>query len=95
MGGPAPNLYIGEVIQDNVFRIAGGEAGVKVSWTVTATRNDAYVRTYGAPVEVDKPERHRGKYLHPELYGQPLDLAIYLFGPPDEEIGVELMEEDQ
>lgn len=53
------------------FRIAGGRPGLKVSWEVKAVRDDPYVRTYGSPVEVVKPESKRGTFLHPELYGQP------------------------
>ena len=54
-------------------------AGQKVSWTVTGIRNDAYVRKYGAPVEQDKLAQHRGKYLMPDLYGQPEELGVHYF----------------
>ena len=52
------------------FRIAGGAPGAKVSWEVKALRNDLWVRTRGAPVEVDKEGLEKGTYQHPELYGQ-------------------------
>jgi hypothetical protein len=53
------------------FRIAGGVPGAKVSWEVKAVRNDLRMRTEGAPVEREKTGAERGKYQHPEYYGQP------------------------
>lgn len=75
VGGYAP-VYIAEEIQGNRFKIAGGRAGLKVSWTVTGVRNDPQVRVYGAPVEQAKPVSQRGKFLQPELHGQPASLRI-------------------
>lgn len=73
IGAAMPNLHIAAEIEKNEFLIAGGEPGMKVSWEVKGVRNDPYVRAYGAPVEVEKPEEERGRYLHPELYGQPAE----------------------
>ncbi|MCL4741710.1 MAG: hypothetical protein KJZ54_05840 [Phycisphaerales bacterium] len=90
IGGWAP-VYVAIEVQDNRFMIAGGQGGMKVSWRVEATRNDAYVRSYGAPVEIEKTDSERGKYLHPEVFGQPEELGIGYdpdaIGPqpPDEE----------
>ncbi len=53
------------------FRIAGGAPGAKVSWEVKAVRNDLWVQTRAMPVEVEKQGIEKGKYQHPELYGQP------------------------
>ncbi|TWT43895.1 hypothetical protein RAS1_02950 [Phycisphaerae bacterium RAS1] len=53
------------------FRVAGGTAGGKVSWRVEALRNDLRNRLHGAPVEREKTGLERGKYQHPEFYGQP------------------------
>ena len=76
IGGFAP-VYVAEEIADHNFLIAGGQPGLKVSWEVKGVRNDAYMRTYGAPVELEKPAEQRGKYLQPELYGQSRDLGIH------------------
>ena len=76
IGAPMPNLYIAQEIQDNAFRIAGGAPGKKVSWEVTAVRNDPYLRAHPAPAEVDKPAGERGTYLYPEGYGQPRELGL-------------------
>jgi len=44
---------------------------VKVSWLVTGIRHDRYANKHRGPVEVQKPTKEQGKYLHPELYGKP------------------------
>ncbi|HUW82873.1 MAG TPA: hypothetical protein VMZ31_08760 [Phycisphaerae bacterium] len=69
MGAPGPNLYIAKEIRDNRFSIAGGEAGMKVSWQVTGIRQDAWANAKRIPVEVAKSPQQRGTYLYPEAYG--------------------------
>lgn len=73
MGAPMPMLHVAAEIDPGdpvaAFRIAGGVPGARVSWEVKATRNDRWVRTYGAPIEEDKPASERGRYLEPALYG--------------------------
>jgi len=76
IGAPAPGLYIAEEIADHHFKIAGGPPGTKVSWQVTGVRQDAYAKAHPLQVEVDKPEKERGYYIHPELYGQPKEKGI-------------------
>jgi hypothetical protein len=58
------------------FRIAGGKPGRKVSWRVEALRNDNWMRMRGSPVEVEKQGFERGKYQHPELYGQSPEMGL-------------------
>jgi hypothetical protein len=73
-------LYIAQEVQATTtgsqFKIAGGSAGLKVSWQVTALRNDPYMQANGTPVVVDKPIDEQGTYLYPELYGQPESTAL-------------------
>ncbi len=69
IGAPGPYLYIAEKIANNRFRIAGGEPGMEVSWQVTGIRKDAFAEANRIQVEVDKPEKDRGKYLHPKAFG--------------------------
>jgi hypothetical protein len=76
IGGPGPNLYIAEEIQDNRFKIAGGEPELNVSWQMTGIRDDASARANLMRVEVDKPERKKGFYLDPEAYDQPASQGI-------------------
>ncbi|MCC7290969.1 MAG: hypothetical protein IT449_02785 [Phycisphaerales bacterium] len=82
VGGAAPKLHIAQPIANNRFLIAGGAPGLVVSWRVEAVRNDLFVQTYGAPVEVQKPEPLRGSFVHPELYGQPVERG-QLYVAPD------------
>jgi hypothetical protein len=77
IGASMPNLYVAVEIQGNRFKIAGGVPGKKVSWRVEAIRNDLWVQRYGYQTEQRKPEEYRGKYLIPELYGQPKERGIF------------------
>jgi hypothetical protein len=76
IGAPGPNLYIAEEVSGNRFKIAGGTAGMKVSWQVTGVRQDAYMRAHPMKVEVEKSENERGHYLRPELFDQPEEKSI-------------------
>jgi hypothetical protein len=58
------------------FKIAGGTSGMKVSWQVTGIRKDPWANAHRIEVEQDKPDKERGYYLHPDLYGQPEEKAI-------------------
>ncbi|MGV8040062.1 MAG: hypothetical protein AB2L07_08290 [Thermoanaerobaculaceae bacterium] len=75
IGGFAP-VYVAEEITGSRFRIAGGRAGLKVSWQVTGIRQDAFANANRIPVEEDKPDPDRGRYLHPEAFGQPAELSV-------------------
>ena len=71
IGAAAPNLHIAKEIGNHQFQIAGGAPGLKVSWQVTGVRHDGYAKVHPLVVEVDKPARERGSYLHPEAFGKP------------------------
>ena len=68
IGGFAP-IFVAEEIQENRFKIAGGDPQMRVSWQVTGIRQDPYAQANRIPVEKEKPEAERGGYLHPEVYG--------------------------
>jgi hypothetical protein len=63
-------------IKGNTFMILTSAPHVEVSWMVFAKRNDLWVRTYGAPVEMAKEGEMKGKYQQPQLYGQPESLRM-------------------
>lgn len=65
VGGWAP-VFIAEEAKNNRFRIGGGKAGMKVSWTVHATRNDPYARDH--PYEAERTKAKPGV-----LYYDPRD----------------------
>jgi len=75
VGGFA-QIYVAEEIANNSFKISGGRPGLKVSWQVTGIRKDPYAEKYRISVEGDKPDRERGFYLHPEVYGQPEEKSV-------------------
>ena len=83
VGAPMPNLHVAVEIQGNRFKIAGGVPGKKVSWEVKAIRNDRYVQQYGYQTEQEKEDEIKGKYLHPELYGQPKERGIHYRPEPE------------
>ena len=58
IGGSAP-VYISQEIRNNRFRIAGGYAGLKVSWQVTGIRHDAFANKHRIQVEEPKPQGKR------------------------------------
>ena len=76
VGAPMPGLYIAEELSNNRFKIAGGAAGVKVSWQVTGIRQDAWAKKNRIRVDVEKTDRERGFYLHPEAFDQPEERGI-------------------
>lgn len=58
-------------VANNRFQLRTSKPFVKVSWQVTADRDDARIR-YNRPTdERIKPIAERGKLQHPEYYGRP------------------------
>src|SRR5208282_5537582 len=75
IGGFAP-VYIADEMANNQFKVSGGKPGMKVSWQVTGTRQDAWANAHRIPVEQIKPQDEHGTYLHPELFGAPETSAV-------------------
>jgi hypothetical protein len=75
IGGYAP-VYIAEKVSQNRFKIGGGTPGLEVSWQVTGIRRDPYAERHRIPVEEEKSPKERGRYLYPDLYGQPESMKI-------------------
>jgi hypothetical protein len=67
--GQFAQAIVAKEIRDNHFTIKTNLPGVKVSWQVTGIRQDAYANVHRVPVEEQKQEQERGKYLHPEVFG--------------------------
>ena len=76
IGGFAP-VYISQEVSNNQFSIAGGKAGMRVSWQVTGIRSDPWANAHRIPVEQEKTVQERGYYLHPELYNAPPDRNVF------------------
>ncbi|GCE24163.1 hypothetical protein [Dictyobacter kobayashii] len=76
IGAAAPNLHIAQEVHNKQFQIAGGKAGMKVSWQVTGIRQDAWAKANRIPVEVNKSTTERGRYHHPEVFGATKEQGI-------------------
>jgi hypothetical protein len=76
IGAAGSGLYIAQEITNGRFKIAGGVAGVKVSWQVTGVRSDRALLIHPFRAEQDKPVRERGTYLNPEAWGQAEERGI-------------------
>jgi hypothetical protein len=68
IGQSAP-VYVAQEVRDDAFSIAGGTAGMKVSWQLTGVRNDAWAQANPLVVEQEKPEDEKGFFLTPEVFG--------------------------
>ncbi|MDP5082224.1 MAG: hypothetical protein NWP87_06160, partial [Winogradskyella sp.] len=79
IGAAMPNLYIESEINNGEFIIAGGVANKKVSWQITSERNDPYLKQNPEQRDVVliKEGERSGKYLNPELYGQPKGKGLF------------------
>jgi hypothetical protein len=82
IGQFAQAIVAGE-IANRQFSIKTNKPSVKVSWQVTGIRQDAWANAHRIPVEELKPEKERGLYLHPELFGAPAEKSITAHRHPD------------
>jgi hypothetical protein len=78
IGASAPNLHISREVANGSFSIAGGIPNMRVCWQVTGIRKDAWAEAYPIPVEEMKVANDRGRYLHPQVFGQPSEARIGL-----------------
>jgi len=76
------------------FKIAGGISAMKVSWQVTGIRKDPWANTHRVQVVENKPDKERGYYIHPDLYGQPTENQINRLLFPEQKKSKSKEEED-
>jgi hypothetical protein len=62
------------------FTIATDVPNARVSWQLTGVRTDPAAVRHPLRVEAPKPRRQRGRYLQPELFGQPRSAGLVDFG---------------
>jgi len=74
--GRKAQAWISQEVANGQFKISTDATNVKVSWQITAVRQDAFAKAHPLVVEEEKPAREKGFYIHPELYGQPLEKQI-------------------
>jgi hypothetical protein len=75
VGGYAP-VYVAQEVAGNQFTIAGGSPGLKVSWQISALRDDPYLRDNRVETETDKTGDEIGRYWYPAGYGQPAEQSL-------------------
>ncbi|HNX49967.1 MAG TPA: hypothetical protein PLS53_14310 [Thermoanaerobaculaceae bacterium] len=68
-------------IHGGAFRIQTSAGHTEVSWQITGIRQDAFANANRIPVEVDKAETERGRFLHPEAFGKPAELSVRALAP--------------
>lgn len=78
IGMPAPNLYIKQKIRNGKFVIAGGAPNQEIDWVVYAERNDKYLQKNPQlrNTQPEKTDRYKGRYVHPQLWGQQAEKGI-------------------
>ncbi len=64
-------VRVSQKMSGNTFVIKTFPGNLEVSWQVTGIRNDAWANANRVKPEVDKGP-NRGTYLHPHLFGQPV-----------------------
>ncbi|MGD0512923.1 MAG: hypothetical protein ABSA29_06460, partial [Terriglobales bacterium] len=80
--GQFAQAIVASKVANHQFTIKTDKPNVEVSWQVTGIRQDAWANAHRIPVEVEKAQRDRGFYLHPELFGAPPEKNIGLAHHP-------------
>ena len=71
--GRKAQAWVAEEVEHGQFKIASDATQTKISWQITAVRQDAFAKAHPLIVEQAKPARERGFYQNPELFGQPAE----------------------
>jgi hypothetical protein len=71
--GRRAQAWIAEEVEHGQFKIGSDATQTKISWQITAVRQDAFAKAHPLIVEQVKPARERGFYQNPELFGQPAE----------------------
>jgi trimeric autotransporter adhesin len=74
--GRDAHAWVSQEVSNGQFKIATNATNVKVSWQITAVRQDGYAKAHPLVAEQDKPAKERGLYRHPEAFGQPKEKGI-------------------
>ena len=63
-------------VRNNTFVIRTSTPEIEVSWQVTGIRKDNWAEQNRIPNAIDKEPENKGKFLHPEAFGQPVEKGI-------------------
>jgi hypothetical protein len=75
--GQFAQAIVAQEIRKNQFTIKTDQPRVKVSWQVSGTRRDPWAAANRIAVEEEKAADEKGRYLHPELWGQSEEATIH------------------
>src|SRR5881397_381537 len=83
--GAFAQAIIAGKITNNHFTIKTNAPNVEVSWQVTGIRQDAWADAHriAVEVEVEKSDKERGYYLHPEVFNQPEEKGVWWTRNPE------------
>lgn len=76
-------VKVAKKIHGNRFLIRSSVPNAEVCWQVTGIRQDPWAEAHRIVPEPAKNEFERGKYLTPELYGQPKEMGIHYRPEPE------------
>jgi hypothetical protein len=74
--GQFAQAIVDSKVASHRFSIRTDKPNVEVSWQITGVRQDAYAKAHPLVVEPAKDARERGHYIHPELYGAPVEQSV-------------------
>ena len=74
--GEFAQAIVSKEINNNEFSIKTNKPNVKVSWQVTGIRHDAWANENRTVVEENKPDKEKGKYLHPAAFNMPKTASV-------------------
>ena len=75
--GQFAQAIVAQEIRNNQFTIKTDQPRVKVSWQVTGIRQDPWAVAHRMAAEEEKAAEDKGRYLHPELWGQPEEARVH------------------
>jgi hypothetical protein len=75
--GQFAQAIVAQEIRHNQFTIKTDQPGVKVSWQVTGIRQDPWAVAHRMAAEEEKAAEDKGRYVHPELWGQPEEARVH------------------
>jgi hypothetical protein len=75
--GQFAQAIVAQEIRHSLFMIKTDQPQVKVSWQVTGIRQDPWAVSNRMAAEEEKAAEDKGRYLHPELWGQPEEARVH------------------
>ena len=74
--GRDAHAWVSQEVSNGQFKVATNTTNTKVSWQITAVRQDGYAKAHPLVAEQEKPANERGLYRHPEVFGQSKEKGI-------------------